>query len=499
MRLRYLLHALPGYELEGGDPDLDVRLIEFDSRRVGGGELFVCLEGLARNGHDFAVAAVARGAVALVVTRLLADLSQVPQVVVPDTREAMAQLAAAFFSHPARSMNVVGVTGTNGKTTVTHLIHAVVKESGNSVEIMGTMGTRVGETYASTGFTTPESTDLQRLLRESVDRGTSWVAMEVSSHALTQKRTFATDFSAVVFTNLTEDHLDYHGDMNRYLAAKEMLFDPESRGTEGDVVAVINTDDPAGEQIAGRTHDRVVTYGMGGGADYRARHLRTQNRGTHYELVTPQGSTGVELPLLGGFNVGNALAAQATAMELGLSLEIVTRGVEAVASIPGRMEVVRGNHPFLVVVDFAHTPDALDQALRAARAFTTGKLTVVFGCGGDRDREKRPRMGVVAGELADRVVVTSDNPRHEDPSAIIDEILAGMPGGAGVLREEDRAQAIRGALRRAREGDTILLVGKGHETVQMIGDQRIPFDDRRVAAEVLREIGFDVDDTNQVV
>jgi UDP-N-acetylmuramoyl-L-alanyl-D-glutamate--2,6-diaminopimelate ligase len=498
MRLRDLLQALPGYEFEG-DPEVDVRLIEFDSRRVGGGELFVCLEGLARNGHDFAATAVARGAVALVVTHLLADLSQVPQVVVADTREAMARLAAAFFSYPARSLKVIGVTGTNGKTTVTHLIHAVVKESGDPVEIMGTLGTRVGETYASTGFTTPESTDLQRLLRESVDRGTSWVAMEVSSHALTQKRTFATDFHAVVFTNLTQDHLDYHGDMNRYLAAKELLFDVESRGTDGDVVAVINADDPAGTRIAGKTRDRVVTYGTGPGVDYRARHARTHDRGTHYELVTPEGSTDVELPLMGDFNVLNALAAQAAAMELGLSLETAARGVEAIPSISGRMEVVRGDQPFLVVVDFAHTPDALERALRSAREFTAGKLTVVFGCGGDRDREKRPRMGAVAGELADRVMVTSDNPRHENPSSIIDEILVGVSGGIEVIREEDRTLAIRAALEQARKGDTILLAGKGHETVQVMGDTSIPFDDRRVAAEVLKEIGFDVDDNNQVV
>jgi UDP-N-acetylmuramoyl-L-alanyl-D-glutamate--2,6-diaminopimelate ligase len=499
MRLAELLEALPRSELRG-DADIDIGSIEYDSRRVGGGEMFVCLEGLARNGHDFAAAAVAKGAVALTVTHPIPEVSRTTQVVVPDTREAMARFAAAFFSHPARSLKVVGVTGTNGKTTVTHLVQAVAETAGHMVDVMGTLGTRVGGSYRSTGFTTPESPEVQRLLRESADRGAAWVAMEVSSHALAQKRTFATDFAIVVFTNLTQDHLDYHGDMETYFEAKARLFEREGRGSESDATAIVNLEDPAGKRLASRAEGKVVTYGLGTGVDYRARRLRTETGGTRYELVTPRGKAEVKLALLGRFNVLNALAAQAAAMELGVPLDEAVTGVESVTRIPGRMELMAGTQPFLVVIDFAHTPDALARALQEARGFTSGALTVVFGCGGDRDRDKRPRMGEVAGQLADRVVVTSDNPRGEDPNAIIEEILEGIPPGTGpALQEADRALAIRLALERAEVGDTVLVAGKGHETYQQVGDETLPFDDRRVTAEILREIGFDVDDPNHVV
>ena len=493
MKLHELIDALPSCELRG-DAGVDIRSIEFDSRRVGGGELFVCLEGLARNGHDFAAAAVANGAAALLVTHHIREAAGAPQVVVPDTREAMARVAAAFFSYPAREMEVVGVTGTNGKTTVTHLLEAVGRQGGYSVNVMGTLGTKVGDTYASTGFTTPEAPELQMILRDAADRETSWVAMEVSSHALAQKRTFATDFSAVVFTNLTQDHLDYHGDMDAYFQAKELLFNAGSRGSSRDAVAVINLDDPAGKRLAGGAGDRVATYGFSKGVDYRARRIHATPGGTHYELVTPRGTAEVSLPMLGRFNVHNALAAQSVGMEFGMSLGDTVEGAQSVRPIPGRMEMVPGTQPFLVVIDFAHTPNALERALGAARGFTSGELCVVFGCGGDRDVDKRPEMGTVASRLADRVVVTSDNPRGEDPGRIIEDILSGIPDSNPVLREEDRANAIRVALNHGKPGDTILIAGKGHERVQILGDTSIPFDDRQVAASVLKEIGFDVDD-----
>lgn len=494
MRLGSLLEALPRHELRG-DADVEIGSIELDSRRVGGGELFVCLEGLARNGHDFAAAAVANGAAALLVGRPVPEAGTVPQVVVEDAREAMARLAAAFYGHPSRSLCVVGVTGTNGKTTVTHLIEGVAEQAGRRAELLGTLGSRGQGGYRSTGFTTPEAPVLQRLFREAVDRGTEWLAMEVSSHALAQKRTFATDFKAVVFTNLTQDHLDYHGDMEGYYQAKALLFRRDTRGSDEDAVAVLNLEDPAGRRLAGTADGRLVTYGFSGGADYRARRLRTGNEGTRYQLVTPSGRRDVRLRLLGRFNVLNALAAQAAAMELGLGLDDVVAGVEALRRIPGRMEPVPGSQPFRVIVDFAHTPDALGQALRAVREFTSGELTVVFGCGGDRDPGKRPRMGRVAVSLADRVVLTSDNPRSEDPEAILDAVAAGAAGAAvPVLRETDRARAIRLALEAARPGDTVLIAGKGHETVQVIGETKHPFDDRLVARGALKEIGFDVDD-----
>lgn len=499
MRLSSLLQALPRHELRG-DADVEIGSIELDSRRVGGGELFVCLEGLARNGHDFAATAVSHGAAALLVRRPLPEAGAAPQVVVEDTREAMARLAAAFHAYPARSLQLVGVTGTNGKTTVTHLVEAVAAGAGRRAELLGTLGSRDEGGYRSTGFTTPEAPALQRLLREAVDRGTEWLAMEVSSHALAQKRTFATDFKAVVFTNLTRDHLDYHRDMEGYFEAKAQLFRRASRGSDRDAVAVLNLEDPAGRRLAKISDGPAVTYGFSGGADYRARRLRTEPKGTRYQLVTPAGRREVRLGLLGRFNVLNALAAQAAGMELGLSLDEAAAGVGRVRRIPGRMEPLRGSQPFRVIVDFAHTPDALEHALRAVREFTARELTVVFGCGGDRDPGKRPRMGRVAAALADRVVVTSDNPRSEDPRAILDAVAEGLAGATvPVTLEVDRARAIRLALESARPGDTVLIAGKGHETVQVIGDAALPFDDRQVARGALKEIGFDADDRDDTL
>jgi UDP-N-acetylmuramoyl-L-alanyl-D-glutamate--2,6-diaminopimelate ligase len=499
MKLSRLLTALPQVTLRG-DSDIDVLDIELDSRRVGGGELFVCLEGLARNGHDFAAAAVAKGARALVVRNPVPGVEGVPQLVVPDTRDAMARLAAAFFSHPSRAVSVAGVTGTNGKTTVTHVMRAVGTEAGKRTEVVGTLGSSAGTGYRETGFTTPEAPGLQRLFREAADRGTEWLAIEVSSHALAQKRSFATDFAAVVFTNLTRDHLDYHRDMEHYLAAKAQLFTREGRGSDADTVAVINIEDPAGARLAGLADGKTVTYGRGRGADYRAHRLRVGPTETRYELVTPRGRGEVCLGLLGDFNVLNALAAQAAAMEMGAPLSAAVLGAGRVDRVPGRLEPVPGTQPFLVLVDYAHTPDALEHALRSVRRMAAGRVLVVFGCGGDRDPGKRPEMGRVAATRADVVVVTSDNPRHEDPESIMNAVVAGTRGGpARVYREPDRARAIRLALEQASAGDAVLLAGKGHETVQITGDDRIPFDDRRVAAAVLKEIGFDADDTERGV
>ncbi len=457
--------------------------------------MFVCLEGLARNGHDFAAAAVSRGAVALLCRRWIDGVPGATQVRVEDPREAMARLSAAFYHRPSHELTLAGVTGTNGKTTVTHLVAAIAGEAGLKAEVLGTLGTGSAGAYRPTGFTTPESPDLQRLFREMAGRGTEWVAMEVSSHALAQKRAFASDFAAVIFTNLTRDHLDYHHDMESYFRAKALLFTREGRGSDTDAVAVMNVEDPAGRRLATLADGRVATYGFGGGADYRARRIHAGGEGTRYELVTPRGRAAVRLPLLGRFNVLNALAAQAAAMELGIPLGTAARGVERVGRVRGRMEAVRGDQPFLVLVDYAHTPDALERAMEASRELARGRLTVVFGCGGDRDPGKRPLMGRLAAERADRVVVTSDNPRSEDPEAILDAVLAGASGGdAEVVREPDRARAIRLALAGARRGDVVLVAGKGHETVQIVGEVKRPFDDRETAVSILTELGFHVDD-----
>ena len=494
MKLRDLLLALPVYELRG-EGDIDIDGIELDSRRVGGGELFVCLEGLASNGHDFAATAVNQGAAALLAKRFLPELAATPQVVVADPREAMARAAAAFFSHPSRSLELVGVTGTNGKTTVTHFVQALGEAAGQRAEVLGTLGGKVGTDYQSTGFTTPEAPALQKYLREAVDRGTQWLAMEVSSHALAQKRVFGTDFSAVVFTNLTRDHLDFHGTMEAYFESKALLFSEAGRGSSRPTVAVLNLEDPAGQLLAGRVTGTKVTYGFGRGADYRAHDVRTSPEFTTYTLSTPRGRASVRLSLPGRFNILNALAAQAAGMERGLTLDAAVEGAKALKRVPGRMERVTGSQPFSVLVDYAHTPDALEHALGAARSFTSGKLIVVFGCGGDRDKGKRPEMGRVAAREADRIVLTSDNPRSEDPEAILDAIERGLlDSTVPYLRESDRAKAIRIALDHAHAGDTVLIAGKGHEHYQILGSTTLPFDDRVVAARVLKELGFDVDD-----
>jgi UDP-N-acetylmuramoyl-L-alanyl-D-glutamate--2,6-diaminopimelate ligase len=493
MTLESLLRVLPEFELRG-PADFEIRSIELDSRRVGGGALFVCLEGLASDGHDFAAAAVNQGAVALLARRPVDAAAT--QVLVRDTREAMARLAGALYGFPSRSLRLVGVTGTNGKTTLTHVVKGLAEEAGEPAEVMGTLGSSSEGGYRSTGFTTPEAPELQRLLREAVDRGTRWIAMEVSSHALAQKRTFGTDFAAVVFTNLTRDHLDFHGDMRTYFEAKALLFDRASRGSEREAVAVINFEDAAGRELARRATGKVVSYGFAAGVDYRAEDVRSGPGGTLYTLVTPRGAREVRLPLLGGFNVLNALGAQAAVMEAGLPLDAAAVGVRRVPQVRGRMEAVRGAQPFLVLIDYAHTPDALAHALETTRGLAAGRLTVVFGCGGDRDRGKRPEMGAVAARLADRMVVTTDNPRHEDPQAILDAILAGVrEGHAEVWSELDRETAIRRALAASGSGDAVLIAGKGHEDYQIIGDERRPFDDREVAARLLGEIGFHVDDT----
>jgi UDP-N-acetylmuramoyl-L-alanyl-D-glutamate--2,6-diaminopimelate ligase len=361
--------------------------------------------------------------------------------------------------------------------------------AGKTVDVFGTLGSSVGGKLSPTGFTTPDAVTTQRLLREAADGRSDWVAMEVSSHALDQKRTFGTVFAAAVFTNLSRDHLDYHGTEAAYLEAKARLFLPGERGNDFPTVAVIHGDDPAGRSLWDRVEGPRASYGRGEGNDYRAVDVSEGPRGSRYRLVTPRGEVPVVLPLLGDFNVTNALAAQATAVELGVEPEATARALADAVPVRGRMELVDRGQPFLVVVDFAHTPDALERALTSLRPLVAGSLRVVFGCGGDRDAGKRPVMGATAARHADRVIVTSDNPRSEDPGAILDAVWEGIPAGASAAREPDRAAAIRLALEESRAGDGVLIAGKGHETEQIVGTTRHPFDDRAVATAVLGEHG----------
>jgi UDP-N-acetylmuramoyl-L-alanyl-D-glutamate--2,6-diaminopimelate ligase len=413
-----------------------------------------------------------------------------PLVRVADPRRSLAEAAAAFYGHPARALEIVGVTGTNGKTTTTYLLESVFRAAGWRPGIVGTTGARLDGEPRPLGFTTPEATELQALLGEMRDRGVRAAALELSSHALMQRRCFGLDLDVAVFTNLSHDHLDYHGTLEAYLDAKLMLFDgrnnprPAKRAT-----AVVNADDPmagAVEAAARRGGLAVSRFGAATGADVRIAHVEAAPAGLVVELAAGK-NVGVRLQLLGRYNAWNAAAAFGAAQALGVAPERAAAGLEALTGVPGRLERVAAGQPFEVVVDYAHTPDALERALGAVREHGRGRVLVVFGCGGDRDRAKRPVMGRVARAGADEVWVTSDNPRSEDPGEIAREILAGTGGASGAVHLElDRRAAIAAALTAAGPGDTVLIAGKGHETSQIIGERVLPFDDRETARGLLR-------------
>lgn len=453
--VRALLHAAPSPE---------VTAVVDDSRRVGPGALFCCVRGAARDGHRFAADAVAAGASALLVDHVL-DVG-VAQVVVEDVRVATGRVAAAFHGHPSRAMEVVGITGTNGKTTTAWLLRSILEASGRQTEMIGTLTSEPGAPP-----TTPDATVLQAKLAAMRDRGVDAVAMEVSSHALAQSRVEGTRFRVGVFTNLSRDHLEFHDTMEDYFAAKARLFEPGRT-----VVGVVNGDDPHGQLLLDAS--RIPT---------RAYSLRDVD-----DLVVGATSTctwrgrRLVVPLAGTFNVSNALAAAAVALELGIDEDVIVAGIAGSPQPPGRFERIEVGQAFTVVVDYAHTPDALEGVLREAAVLAgTGRVIAVFGAGGDKDRGKRPMMGEVAGRLADAVVLTSDNPRSEDPVAIIAEILTGVGGAADVTVEVDRRAAIRLALRQATPGDVVVIAGKGHETTQVIGGRALPFVDRDVVSEEL--------------
>jgi UDP-N-acetylmuramoyl-L-alanyl-D-glutamate--2,6-diaminopimelate ligase len=456
--------------------DLEITGLAYDTRSVEPGTLFFCVPGFTRDGHEFAPEALALGAVALVVERPL-GLS-VPEIVVPSVRAAMAPTAAAFYGDPTNSLQTVGVTGTNGKTTTAFLVGALLEAAGRQTGLLGTVKSVVGGAERSVERTTPEAIDLQRTFREMLDAGDVACSMEVSSHALELHRADAIHFAAAIFTNLTQDHLDFHGTMEDYFLAKRRLFaDARPRS------AVVNVDDPYGARLAAELPG-VVTYAVDREATYRATDLHTEKSGSRFTVHGPDGAVGLSSPLPGRFNVYNVLGALAAVRALGVPLDVAAGAIENAGHVPGRFEPVEAGQEFAVLVDYAHTPDSLENVLRAARGLTDGRLHGVFGCGGDRDRGKRPMMGEIAKRLADRVIVTSDNPRSEDPEAIIDEILAGS--GPDVDHDADRRSAIAAAIAAAAPGDVVVIAGKGHEQGQEFeGGRKIPFDDVTVAREAL--------------
>ena len=468
--LRELVTAATGRgsldALEGiGDLDVDVRSITHDSRQVVAGTLFCCVPGAAFDGHDFAAGAVEAGAAALLCERRLG--LGVPELVVPSVRRAMGPVAAALLGFPSDSLRLVGITGTNGKTTIAHLIAAIASAAGTSCGVIGTLtGAR----------TTPEAPELQAQLAAMRDAGGDLVAMEVSSHALDLHRVDGTRFRVAVFTNLSQDHLDHHGTMEAYFAAKARLF-----GADLCDLAVLNLDTPHGRLLADTAAVPFVGYSLD---DVEG--LEVSAGGSRFRWRDRD----VEVRLPGRFNVANALAAATAAEALGLPLDAIVEGLASAALVDGRFERIDQGQPFLAAVDYAHTPDGLRQLLGAARELTAGRVIVVFGAGGDRDHGKRPQMGEAAGELADVVVLTTDNPRGEDPAAIIDAVQHGIDTPTDLRIEPDRAAAIALAVAEAQSGDVVLVAGKGHETTQVVGDVVTPFDDRLVLRDALAAAGW---------
>jgi UDP-N-acetylmuramoyl-L-alanyl-D-glutamate--2,6-diaminopimelate ligase len=475
-----------------GDATVLVRGLALDSRAVEPGALFVARRGLAVDGHRFLADAVRRGAVALAVE---ADDPALPGLPVPVLKVtasdvALAHLACRFYGQPSHRLAIVGVTGTNGKTTTTHLVAGAAAAAGRRAAIFGTLGYGPAPgALTNTEHTTPPATEFQRILAELADSGMDVVAAEISSHALKTQRTLGTRYAAAVFTNLTRDHLDFHGDEADYRASKLRLFDRAARGDEEPLVAVINADDAAAPHFiaaARRSGDRVLTTSERGGADVVAEEVALGAAGSDLRVAHAGGRTPLHLALPGAYNVANALGAFAAALGLGLDADAAARGLATVERVPGRLERVEGAGDFSVLVDYAHTPDALATVLATVRQVTRGRLIAVFGCGGDRDRGKRPLMAEVGSRLADIAILTSDNPRSEDPASILAAMAAGVPAGRTVEIIADRRAAIGHAIELARGGDVVLIAGKGHETLQIVGDRRLPFDDREEARRALR-------------
>ncbi|WNR46438.1 UDP-N-acetylmuramoyl-L-alanyl-D-glutamate--2,6-diaminopimelate ligase [Paenibacillus roseipurpureus] len=492
MKLQELASALLITRIHG-DIDTEITGIEADSRKVKPGDLFLCIPGLKVDGHDYAPKAIALGASALVTERVL-DVP-VPQLVVKDARYAMAALAAHFYGYPSKSLKMIGITGTNGKTTSTYLLEKIIADRGFTTGLMGNIHIKIGDAYIeNTATNTQEAHELQRILREMADAGTQYCMMEVSSHGLDMGRVKGIHFRSGIFTNLTQDHLDYHKTMESYAAAKGLLFarlgndfsaDPNLRQ-----YAILNADDEASQMFQRVTAAQVITYGIDNECDVRASDIRMSSKGTEFHVNSFAGEAQFRMQLVGKFNVYNALGAITAALAEGFLLADIKASLERITSVDGRMEVVNEGQDYLVLVDYAHTPDGLENALSTVSEFAEGRVITVFGCGGDRDRTKRPLMGKIAAQYSDYIYVTSDNPRTENPEAILDDIEPGLlevnyPANQYTL-VADRKKAIHQAIDGAGPKDVILIAGKGHETYQDIMGVKHDFDDRLVAKAAIK-------------
>jgi UDP-N-acetylmuramoyl-L-alanyl-D-glutamate--2,6-diaminopimelate ligase len=490
--LQELINLLPNPAVQGKS-DLAIGNIAHDSRMVNPGTLFVCLSGVKTDGHKYIIEAYKQGAVAVLVEREVEDIPQGLTVInVADTREAMMAITPYFFSYPSRKLRMIGVTGTNGKTTTTYLIRSILQKAGFQVGIIGTIQNSIGDRVVPTKNTTPDVIDLQRLLTEMVECKMDYVVMEVSSHALALNRVAGCEFDVGIFTNMTQDHLDFHVTFENYLEAKTKLFQMLSSADnqkEGKT-AVINADDKASAFILGKTECKTITYGIYDSADLQAKNTNIQSAGARFDIRGSFGEMPLKLKITGLFNVYNILSAVGAALAEGIDTKVIREALEEFKSVPGRFELVDAGQPFSVIVDYAHTPDGLENILKTAKQITTQRIIVVFGCGGDRDRTKRPIMGKIAAIYGNVVIATSDNPRTEDPDVILNEVEIGIVEGLtpGKIYEKisDRRTAIERALHLAQEEDVVIIAGKGHEDYQILKDRTISFDDKEVAREIIR-------------
>ncbi|MCY8970355.1 UDP-N-acetylmuramoyl-L-alanyl-D-glutamate--2,6-diaminopimelate ligase [Bacillus atrophaeus] len=467
--------------------DPDITSIEMDSREVKTGSLFVCVKGYTVDGHDFAQKAVENGASAIVAEREL-DVS-VPVTIVRNSQRALSVLSDAFYGQPTKQLQLIGITGTNGKTSTSHMVDEILKKAGKRTGLIGTMYIKIDEETFPVKNTTPESVTLQKTFKKMNDNRVDTAIMEVSSHALSMGRVHGCDYDIAVFTNLTQDHLDYHKTMDEYRQAKSLLFSQlgGAFNHEKPKRAILNADDEASAYYEKVTAAHISTYGIKNDADVMAKHIKTTAQGTSFELVTNKGTKPITISLVGQFNVYNVLAAVATCIAAGIPFETVAEAVEELHGVRGRFELVNKNQEFPVIVDYAHTPDSLENVLKTCKDMTEGKVFVVVGCGGDRDKTKRPKMAKIAVQLADEPIFTSDNPRSEDPLAILRDMEAGVENEY-YHSIANREQAIFFAIANARKGDVVLIAGKGHETYQQIGAETFDFDDAEVAARAIVEL-----------
>ncbi len=489
MTLGYLIEPLLVKQIKG-EINLEITGINYDSREIESGELFVCISGYNFDGHDFAKEAIKKGAVALIVEKWL-DIKDITQIKVSNSREALGILATQFYDCPSKDLNLIGVTGTNGKTTVTHLINAIYSAKYNKTGLIGTVKYEIGEEEFPVRTTTPQSLDLQKMMSYMNEKAVRDCIIEVSSHAIEQKRILGCDFNICVFTNLSPEHLDYHDNMESYRAAKGRLFSFLGLSHKKNNIpkaAVINADDDDADYMKNQSAVQVITYGIEKDADIMAREIEIFPEGCRFVVESPWGSLKINLKLTGRFSIYNALAAITVALIEGFNPNYIKEVLEKVEKIPGRFEKVDVGQDFLVIVDYAHTSDSLENVLSTLKEITHGRIGVVFGCGGDRDKEKRPLMAKVAADYGDNLFITSDNPRTEDPESIINDIEKGLTKEkVSYIIEPDRRKAISKAINWADANDAVLIAGKGHETYQVFKDRTIDFDDREVAREEIQK------------